>query len=118
MRPMWLIRALMELAARTAVGVGVALAVAALDAVVRGGSYADAFALSCVAVGVFTILLGAVGQSPTRRIGPSWFASQAKVAAPDSLHWMFYSPSDMRLSTGAVFFLTGAVLIALGLVLG
>jgi hypothetical protein len=108
---MWLVRALVQLLLRVVVGIVLALALAGLLALVRGGGFQHAFDIACWSVGVLAILMGAVGQSTASRTLetagrmpglPATFRSQ---------------PGDTTVSTAAVFFITGAVLIVLGIVL-
>src|SRR3954468_900624 len=108
---MWLVRALVQLSLRVVAGLVLALVLAVLLALLRGGGFQHAFDIACWSVGVLAILMGAVGQSTASRTLetagrmpglPATFRSQ---------------PGDTTVSTAAVFFITGAVLIVLGVVL-
>ncbi|MGZ8694440.1 MAG: hypothetical protein ACXWYS_03270 [Gaiellaceae bacterium] len=108
---MWLVRALIQLLLRVASGIVLALALAVLLALVRGGGFRHAFDIACWSVGVLAILMGAVGQSTASR-------TLATAGRMPGLPATFRSqPGDTTVSTAAVFFFTGAVLIVLGVVL-
>jgi hypothetical protein len=109
---MWVTRALVQLLERVAVGVVLALALALLLALARGGSFGDGFVVACWIVGVLAILLGASGQS-------AWSRNVTTLGRiPGAPSVMRTQPGDTTLSAGAVFFLTGAALIGLAIVLG
>lgn len=98
---------------RLGVGLVVALAVAAVWALGRGGGFVDALSLACLLVGGLALMLAAAG-SPSRRDSVSW---TQKWAFGDTFAANQSSRPDTRLSTGAVFVAVGACLIALGVVL-
>jgi hypothetical protein len=102
--------ALLGFVARLAVGVGVALALAALLALVRGGSFLASFRIGALVVGAFLLFMAAGGSSPARRTGINdpWLAS----FAPKLLPALSAREGQMRVSPGALFALAGLTLLA------
>jgi hypothetical protein len=98
---------------RLAVGFGVALAVAALWALARGGDFVGALSIACLVVGGVTLMLAAAG-SPSRRDSVSW---TQKWAFGDAFLANRSRLPDTRLSTGAVFVGVAICLIVLGFIL-
>jgi hypothetical protein len=108
----WIVRALAQLAARVVIGVVVALALAGLLALAREEPFADAFVIACWIVAALAILLGAAGQT-------AWSHNvETSGRIPGVPAYLRTRPGDTSLSTGAVFVLTGALLIVLAVVLG
>jgi hypothetical protein len=108
---MWVGRAFIQLLARVVVAVLIALVLATLLALVHVGGFRHAFAITALSVGVLSILLGAVGHSTASR-------TLETAGRMPGLPATFQSqPGDTTISTSAVFFLTGALLIVLGAVL-
>ncbi len=104
--------ALVQLAVRVVVGVAVALAFAGLLALARDEPFADGFVIACWIVGALTILLGAAGQT-------AWSRNvETSGRIPGVPAYLRTQPGDTSLSAGAVFFFTGALLIALAIVSG
>ncbi len=98
---------------RLVVGLALALAVAGLWALARGGAFVDAFAIACFLVGGLTLMLAAAG-SPSRRDSVSW---TQKWAFGDTFGENRSARPDTSLSTGAVFVGVAACLIVLGIIL-
>ena len=108
---MWLVRALAQLLVRVVIGVVLALALALLLALVHGGGFRHAFAVAAICLGVLALLMGGVGHSTASR-------TLETAGRVPGLPATFQShPGDTTISTSAVFFLAGALLIALGVVL-
>jgi len=108
---MWVLRAFAQLLARVVAGVVLALAAAAVLALLRGGGFQHAFGIAALSVGVLSILMGAVGHSNADRTLATAGRMPGLPATSQS------QPGDTTLSASAVFFLTGAVLVALAAVL-
>ena len=108
---MWLVRALVQLLARVVVAVLLALVVATVLAVVHGGGFRHAFAIASLSIGVLSILLGAVGRSTASRTLETGGRMPGLPATFQS------QPGDTTISTSAVFFITGALLVVVGAVL-
>ena len=106
---MWALRAALQLAVRVAVALAIALVVAAIWALARGGGFVHALSVGCFVVGGLTILLGAMGQSAYNR------NLETAGRLPGVPAWTQTKPGDTTLATGAVFFLAGLALIAIGL---
>jgi hypothetical protein len=98
---------------RLTVGVVVAIVIAVLWALARGGGFVDALSIACFVVGGLTLMLAAAG-SPSRRDSVSW---TQKWAFGDAFAANRTSVPDTRLSTGAVFVGVAICLIALGFAL-
>ncbi len=108
---MWIVRALIQLLARVVAAVLLALVLALLLALVHGGGFQHALGIAALSVGVLSILLGAVGHSTASR-------TLETAGRMPGLPATFQSqPGDTTISTSAVFFLTGALLVVLGAVL-
>ena len=111
------LRELVRLLLHVAVGVVLTLVLAVLVALVRGGGFVPALTIACYAVGAFTLVLAAAGQSPSRRdaMGASWvdrWAFKGTFAVNRA------NPGDRTLTTSAVLGLTGIILLGLGVLLG
>jgi len=102
---------------RLAVGLVLALVVAALWALARGGRFSEALSIACFVVGGLALMLAAAGGSPSRRDAASatW---REKWAFRGTFAENRARVPDTRLSTGAVFAGVAICLIALGIVLG
>ena len=107
-----LARALLDLSVRVAVGLLVALVLALLLAAARSESFSDAFQIACWIVGALALLLGASGQTAWSRNVQTFGRLPGLPASSRT------QPGDTTLSSAAVFFLTGALLIGLAIVLG
>lgn len=98
---------------RFAVGVGLALVLAVLLALVRDdSSFAESLRIAAISVGCLTILLAFGGSSSSRRKDPDPY--MAHYFPQLSRHWEY---SGAVLSDSATFALVGIVLIAVGSVM-
>jgi hypothetical protein len=108
--------ALVGFVGRLLIGIGIALLLALLLALVRDdGSYAESFRISSLLVACLLLLLGVSGESPAMRGGTvdPWLASFFP-----RIRVMNEPYAGTRVSSAALFVLAALVLGALGLVLG
>jgi cytochrome c oxidase assembly factor CtaG len=89
---MWTLRALANLLLHLAVGVALALLVAVLWALARGGSFVDSFRVACYVVGAVMFLLAAGGQQR------SYGVLETSGRLPGMPAWMTPREADRSLS--------------------
>lgn len=105
------VRALAQVLYRVVIAIVGAVAVAAVLAVIHGGTFRHALAVSCWATGALLLLMGAVGHTTASRTLETGGRMPGLPATFRS------RPGDTSLSTSAVFFLAAATLFVLGAVL-
>lgn len=114
---MWIARELGRLLVRIGVTVGIALGFAVvLAAVGAGGFHGDARALG-IAFGCMLLAMGAIGRgSNVERYADASITKRAWGVVPgfDALAALSTRPGDPQLAPGAALFLSGVVLIGLG----
>lgn len=110
---MWVLQALIQLVVRVTVALGITLLVALLIALLRGGEFGHSFGIACLVIGCISLLMAPAGNSPAMRMGVNdpFLAS----FVPGVSRYLGASYGSPQLNPGIVFFLTGVVLIALGL---
>jgi hypothetical protein len=108
---MWALRAVAQLLYHVAIGVVVAVAIAGVLALVHGGGFRHALAIACLAIGGLLLLMGASGRNTAAR------TLETGGRMPGLPATLRSQPGDTSLSVAAVFFLTAAALLVLGVVL-
>jgi hypothetical protein len=111
---MWLLRELLRLLEKILIAVTVAIVVAELRTLASGGDRLHTFQISLVIVGAFLLMLGAAGTDSTydrhlSAVGRYW-GQLSGVREPES-------QVGPVLTAGAVFVISGVVVIALGLLI-
>jgi hypothetical protein len=109
----WLLRELLRLLERIAVAVAIALAIAEVRTLASGGSTQHAFSISLLLIGAVMLMMAAAGPGSSYErsltaVGRYW---SSRAGVDDSK-----TPSP-TLTAGAVFVLSGAAVIALGVLL-
>jgi hypothetical protein len=109
---MWVVRELARLLEKIALAVLIAVVIAELRTLVAGGDRMHTFQISLIVVGAVLMMMAAMGPGTSYErdltvIGRYW-ASRAGVRDTGE-------PSGPMLTANAVFLLSGAVVIALGL---
>lgn len=104
-------RELTKFLAHVAVGVVIALVIAAVLALVHGGAFLRAFANGCLAVGLITLLLATAGHQRSYR------TLETYGRIPNMPAWLRTTPGDTTLAPTAVLGLTAVVLFVLGALL-
>ena len=99
--------------ARVVVGLAIALLIAVPAALLGDARFFRSLGLVCVSLGLLSVLMTFGGSSPTRRMGlqSAYFAS----FYPRLARRMGEQYSRVALSDSAIFFLTGACLLGIGL---
>jgi hypothetical protein len=111
---MWVVRELLRLLERIAAAVAVAVVIAELRTLASGGDRLHTFRLSLIIVGALLLMMAAVGPGSNydrylSAVGRYWaLRSGVRNASP---------PTGPVLTSSAVFVLSGAVVIALGMVI-
>lgn len=106
---------LVGLLLRVAVGLAIALVIAIpLTLLVWRDDFARSFAVACLILGCFALMMAFGGSSPSRRMGihEDWLVT----FFPKLVRPMGEQYSHTRLSDAAVFVLTGAALLTIGFV--
>ena len=112
---MWIVRELIRLVEKIAIGFVVALVIAVLWAVVSKHSFRSDFRNTCLLVGALTVLMGAIGRNtPFERRMDYGITEQAWGRIP-GVSTLKFNPEDPTLTAGAVFIGTGAALLAVAL---
>lgn len=114
---MWIVRELIRLLEKIAIGLVIALAFALLWATISTHSFRTDFRNTCLLVGALTVLMGAMGRgSPFERRMDYGITAQAwgRIPGVSSLQ---FNPEDPTLTAGAVFIGSGAALLAVALFL-
>lgn len=112
---MWVVRELIRLLEKIAIGFGVALVVAVAWAAVSKHSFRTDFRNTCLLVGAFTVLMGAMGRgTPFERRLDYGITEQAWGRIP-GVSSLKFNPEDPTLTAGAVFIGAGASLLAVAL---
>lgn len=94
----------------------VAAALAALWALAHGGAFVHAYGTACLVVGCLALLFGALGlggQSPSRGLVET--AGRGTNRLPGMPAYFRTSPGTTTVNATAIFFVTGIVLLVVGL---
>jgi hypothetical protein len=109
---MWIVRELLRLIEKVVIAFGIALAIAVLWALVSEHSFTHDLRLTCLIIGAFTIVMGAMGRgTPFERRLDYGITEQAWGRVP-GVSSMKFNPEDPTLTPGAVFFGAGLALLA------
>lgn len=109
---MWIVRELIRLVEKIAIGFVIALLIALAWAAVSKHSFTTDFRNTCLLVGVLTVLMGAIGRNtPFERRMDYGITEQAWGRIP-GVSTLKFNPEDPTLTAGAVFVGTGAALVA------
>jgi len=111
---MWLLRELLRLLEKIAIAVVLAVLVAEVRTLISGGDRLHTFQISLVIVGAFLLMLGAAGSDSAydrhlSAVGHYW---AQRSGVDDSQEQV-----GPVLTAGAVFVISGVVVIALGLLI-
>jgi hypothetical protein len=104
-----LLRGLVQIAVALMIALAITLTLAALGALIGGGSFHSSLFAACMVVGCFCLLLAPAGQE----IG---IMNTADI--PNMPAWTRTPPGDTSISSAAVFAIAGALMIGLGFVIG
>lgn len=114
---MWIVRELIRLLEKIAIGFAVALVIALGWAVISKHSFRTDFRNTSLLVGALTVLMGAMGRgSPFERRMDYGITEQAWGRIP-GVSSLKFNPEDPTLTAGAVFIGSGAALLAVALFL-
>ena len=105
-------RALAQLLVRVAIAVVFALVLAVVVAVIRGGDFHEALFVGLLVVGLVSLLLAPAGQQRSYRI------VETSGRIPNMPAWLQAPPGETSVSAGALFAITGIVLIVIASVIG
>jgi hypothetical protein len=108
----WIVRELIRLVEKIAIGFVIALVIALAWAAVSKHSFTTDFRNTCLLVGTLTVLMGAIGRNtPFERRMDYGITEQAWGRIP-GVSSLKFNPEDPTLTAGAVFVGTGAALVA------
>jgi hypothetical protein len=108
----WIVRELIRLIEKIAIGFVIALLIALGWAAISKHSFAADFRNTCLLVGAFTMLMGAMGRnSPFERRMDYGITEQAWGRIP-GVSTLKFNPEDPTLTAGAVFIASGAAVLA------
>jgi hypothetical protein len=111
----WIVRELIRLLEKIAVGFGVALVIALGWAAISRHSFVTDFRNTCLLVGALSVLMGAMGRNtPFERRMDYGITEQAWGRIP-GVSTLKLNPEDPSLTAGAVFIGSGAALLAVAL---
>jgi hypothetical protein len=114
MRRVWILRALAQLILTAAILFAAAAVIAGVFALVRGGEFAESLRITALCIGALLLLLGATGGAFSRAADAD--ARQSALGRlPGLPSWTESRPEEPTLSSSAVFAISGAALIVLGL---
>jgi hypothetical protein len=103
-------RGVAQLAINIAVALAIGLVLALGSALFQGGPFLHRFALACALIGALALLLATAGQQRSYR------SIETYGRIPNMPAWFQAQPGDTTVSAGAIFGVTGIVLLALAAV--
>jgi hypothetical protein len=103
-------RGLVQLALNVGVALVIGLVLALGSALIHSGPFLHRFGLACALMGAFALLLATAGQQRSYR------NIETYGRVPNMPAWFQVEPGDTTVSTGAVFAVTGIVLLVLAAV--
>jgi hypothetical protein len=113
----WIVRELIRLIEKIAIGFVVALLIALGWAAISTHSFVTDFRNTCLLVGALTVAMGAMGRnSPLERQMDYGITQQAWGRIP-GVSTLKFNPEDPTLTAGAVFIASGAALLAFAIFL-
>jgi hypothetical protein len=111
----WVARELLRLLERVAAGVAIAAVVAAVWSLTQHGSTAHRFQIAFIVIGAIVVALGALGRGSSYQretdLQTRWGLRGVSALLPRA------DPTEPQLAPGAVLFVSGAIVIALGLLI-
>jgi len=112
---MWIIRELLRLIEKIAIGFALALLIAVLWAAVSQHGFLHDLRLTCLVIGAFAIVMGAMGRgTPFERRLDYGISEQAWGRVP-GVSSLKFNPEDPTLTAGAVLVGTGIALLTFAL---
>ena len=109
---MWILRELIRLIEKIAIAFAIALVVAVLWAAISKHSFVHDLRITCLLVGAFTIVMGAMGRgTPFERRLDYGITERAWGTIP-GVSSLKFNPEDPTLTAGAVFIGSGLALLA------
>ena len=112
---MWTARELARVVVRVALGFVLALAVAAVWAAIGDGGFEDDLRRTCLAVGCLALLMAGIGRGSNFERAMAYTPTEQFWGRIPGLSTLQAHGEDGTLAPGAAFFVTGALLLALGL---
>jgi hypothetical protein len=113
----WIARALAQLILTATVAFAIAVVVAGLLALARGGEFLASLRITALCIGALLLLMGASGGTLARAADAD--ARQGALGhLPGVPSWAESRPDETTLSSSAVFVISGLALLLLGLVVG
>jgi hypothetical protein len=109
---MWIVRELIRLIEKIAIAFGIALLIAVLWAAISQHSFVHDLRLTCLIVGAFTIVMGAMGRSTPFERRLDYGITEAAWGRVPGVSSLKFNPEDPTLTPGAVFFGAGLALLA------
>jgi len=111
----WVVREIARLVIRVMVGFVLALALAAFWAVVGEGGFETALRRTCLGIGCLLLLIGGIGRNSNFERAMSYNPTEQFWGRIPGTSTLSSTGEDRTLAPGAVFFLTGAALLALAI---
>ena len=112
---MWIVRELVRLAEKVLLGAIIALALAALWAAVSEHSFQHDLRVTSLTIGLALLLMAAIGRGSNFDRAMDFGTTRAYWGRVPGMSSLERTGEDPTLTPGAVFFLSGAALLALGL---
>ena len=112
---MWLLYELVRLVARVVLSFVIALVIAAIWAAVSDHSFTHDLRITTLTIGLLLMLMGAIGRGSNFERAMDFGAMQEYLGHVPGMSSIHRTGEDPTLTPGAVFFFSGAALLALGL---
>lgn len=112
---MWVVRELLRLVEKIVIAFVVALLIAVLWALVSEHSFTHDLRLTCLIVGAFTVVMGAMGRGSPFERRLDYGITEAAWGRVPGVSSLKFNPGDPTLTPGAVFFGAGLALLAFAL---
>jgi hypothetical protein len=111
----WIVREVLRLIEKIAIGFAVAIVIALLWAAISKHSFRTDFRNTCLLVGSLAVVMGAIGRgSPFERRMDYGIAEQAWGRIP-GVSTLKFNPEDPTLTAGAVFVGSGLALLTVAI---
>jgi heme O synthase-like polyprenyltransferase len=112
---MWIVRELVRLAEKIAIAFVVAVAIAGIWAALSEHSFRHDFRTTCLLVGAFTLLTGAIGRNNAFERRMDYGITEKAWGRIPGISTLKLNPEDPSLTPGAVLGGAGLALLAVGL---